>query len=99
MINFNHKLKKKQSKTSLDYKEHVDGLRAVAVISVILFHLDIELFKGGFIGVDVFFVISGYLISKIIFQKIESNKFSIKEFYINRARRILPMLLFMMLFF
>ena len=86
-------------KTNLDYKEHVDGLRAVAVISVILFHLDIELFKGGFVGVDVFFVISGYLISKIIFQKIESNKFSIKEFYINRARRILPMLLFMMLFF
>jgi peptidoglycan/LPS O-acetylase OafA/YrhL len=82
-----------------DYKEHVDGLRAIAVISVIFFHLDIKLFKGGFIGVDVFFVISGYLISRIIFQKIEINKFSIKEFYINRARRILPMLLFMMLFF
>ena len=82
-----------------DYKDHIDGLRAIAVISVIFFHLDIKLFKGGFIGVDIFFVISGYLISKIIFQKIEINKFSIKEFYINRARRILPMLLFMMLFF
>lgn len=82
-----------------NYKDHIDGLRAIAVISVIFFHLDINLFKGGFIGVDVFFVISGYLISKIIFQKIEINKFSIKEFYINRSRRILPMLLFMMLFF
>lgn len=77
------------------YRPDIDGLRALAVYSVILFHLQFDLafnFKltGGFIGVDIFFVISGYLISSIIFSEIDENKFSITSFYNRRARRILP---------
>ncbi len=77
------------------YRPDIDGLRALAVYSVILFHLKLELadnFKltGGFIGVDIFFVISGFLISSIILSEIDKNKFSIANFYNRRARRILP---------
>ena len=65
--------------TKKNYKKHIDGLRALSVISVIIFHLDHNFLPGGFIGVDIFFVISGYLISKIIIEKIEKKnlKFSI----------------------
>lgn len=72
----------------------MDGLRAVAVVSVILFHAGIEMFKGGFVGVDIFFVISGYLITSIIVQDIESGSFRFSDFYERRARRILPSLFF-----
>ena len=81
------------------YKKNIDGLRAIAVISVIIFHLDPILLSGGFIGVDIFFVISGYLISKIITVKIDNKNFKISEFFMARARRILPMLFFILLFF
>ena len=67
-------------------------MRALAVVPVILFHAGFELFSGGFVGVDVFFVISGYLITTILIEDIENNRFSIVKFYERRARRILPAL-------
>jgi peptidoglycan/LPS O-acetylase OafA/YrhL len=72
-------------------------LRALAVVPVILFHAGFELFSGGFVGVDVFFVISGYLITTILIEDIENKRFSIVNFYERRARRILPALFFVML--
>jgi peptidoglycan/LPS O-acetylase OafA/YrhL len=81
----------------LKYRPEIDGLRALAVVPVILFHAGFELFNGGFVGVDVFFVISGYLITTILIEDIENNRFSIVNFYERRARRILPALFFVML--
>jgi peptidoglycan/LPS O-acetylase OafA/YrhL len=79
------------------YLPHIDGLRGIAVLLVLLFHLDISLFKGGYIGVDVFFVISGYLISSILINKIDSNTFSFKEFYLRRLKRLMPSMLFVVI--
>lgn len=76
----------------MKYRAEIDGLRALAVIPVILFHAGFELFSGGFVGVDVFFVISGYLITSILIDEIENKEFSIVNFYERRARRILPAL-------
>lgn len=76
----------------LSYRADIDGLRAIAVLFVILFHIDSTVFTGGFIGVDVFFVISGYLITQIIEKELAQNKFSILAFYERRFRRILPAL-------
>jgi peptidoglycan/LPS O-acetylase OafA/YrhL len=81
----------------LKYRAEIDGLRALAVVPVILFHAGFELFSGGFVGVDVFFVISGYLITTILIEDIENKRFSIVNFYERRARRILPVLFFVML--
>lgn len=81
----------------MEYRPDINGLRAVAVISVILFHAGFEIFQGGYIGVDVFFVISGYLITCIILDGLERNKFSLARFYERRARRILPALFFVIL--
>ena len=81
----------------MKYRSEIDGLRALAVVPVILFHAGFELFNGGFVGVDVFFVISGYLITTILIEDIEKNRFSIINFYERRARRILPALFFVML--
>lgn len=83
--------------TAIKYRPEIDGLRAIAVLSVILFHADFDAFGGGFIGVDVFFVISGYLISTIILTEKQNNVFSLLGFYERRARRILPPLYFVML--
>ena len=80
-----------------DYKPHIDGLRALAVLPVIFFHAGFDYFKGGFIGVDIFFVISGYLITNIIIKDLSKKKFSLQNFYLRRARRILPALLFITL--
>ena len=80
-----------------DYKPYVDGLRALAVLPVIFFHADFALFKGGYIGVDVFFVISGYLITNIIIKDLLKKKFILKDFYLRRVRRILPVLYFVTL--
>jgi peptidoglycan/LPS O-acetylase OafA/YrhL len=87
----------------LTYRPEIDGLRAIAVSVVILYHAQItilahQLFKGGFIGVDIFFVISGYLITSIILKELfTTGYFSFKYFYERRVRRILPVLLFVML--
>lgn len=74
----------------LEYRAYIDGLRAVAVISVLLFHFDKRLLPGGFVGVDVFFVISGYLIASIIISECENGKFSFSRFYQRRISRIFP---------
>ena len=80
----------------MQYRAEIDGLRALAVLPVILFHAGFEWFSGGFVGVDVFFVISGYLITTIIISEMAEGKFSIVNFYERRARRILPALFFVM---
>lgn len=77
----------------MKYRREIDGLRALAVIPVILFHAGFEVFSGGYVGVDVFFVISGYLISNIVMAEMSADRFSIVQFYERRARRILPALL------
>jgi peptidoglycan/LPS O-acetylase OafA/YrhL len=74
------------------YRPEVDGLRAIAVLPVILFHAGVPFFSGGYIGVDIFFVISGFLITSIIARDIDNDRFSIVDFYERRARRILPAL-------
>ena len=82
----------------LNYRPEIDGLRAIAVTAVVLFHSELsifgeKIFKGGFIGVDIFFVISGYLISGIILKELHlSNYFQYKNFIEKRARRLLPAL-------
>lgn len=81
----------------MQYRPEIDGLRAVAVLPVILFHGGFDIFSGGFVGVDVFFVISGYLITTLLIEDIEQGKFSLLSFYERRARRILPALFFVML--
>lgn len=75
------------------YRIELDGLRSLAVTLVILFHLDIRAFSGGYIGVDVFFVISGFLISRILVSEMHQNSFSFKKFYVRRIARLLPALL------
>lgn len=82
------------SSTPLSYRSEIDGMRALAVLPVMLFHAGFEAFSGGFVGVDVFFVISGYLICYIILGEIETGGFSFIDFYERRARRILPALFF-----
>lgn len=74
----------------LKYRPHIDGLRTIAVVSVVLFHLGVGYIPGGFVGVDIFFVISGFLISRIIYTEALAGEFSVVKFYERRARRILP---------
>ena len=79
------------------YRPDIDGLRAVAVLSVVAFHAFPGWMKGGFIGVDVFFVISGFLISTIIFENLDKDTFSFAEFYARRIKRIFPALLLVLI--
>lgn len=81
----------------LKYRGEIDGLRAVAVLPVILFHAGFGLFGGGYVGVDVFFVISGYLITTILLSELQAGSFTLVGFYERRARRILPALFVVML--
>lgn len=74
------------------YRPEIDGLRALAVLAVVFYHLDASFIRGGFAGVDIFFVISGFLITSIIASDIKAGRFSLAEFYERRARRILPAL-------
>ena len=80
----------------IGYRPEIDGLRAVAVLPVIMYHAGISGFSGGFVGVDVFFVISGYLITSIIIREMEEGRFSLLRFWERRARRILPALYLVM---
>lgn len=84
------------STTALHYRKDIDGLRAIAVLAVIFFHLNPAWASGGFVGVDLFFVISGYLITGQIRKDLANNAFSVKKFYIRRIRRIVPPLLAML---
>lgn len=85
----------------INYRPEIDGLRAIAVLAVIFYHLELPLglipLNGGFIGVDIFFVISGYLISKIIVKDVTNDSFSFNQFYLRRAKRILPVLILVIL--
>jgi peptidoglycan/LPS O-acetylase OafA/YrhL len=83
--------------TQPKYRADIDGLRALAVLSVVGFHAFPKWVKGGFIGVDIFFVISGFLISTIIFDNLERNRFSFVEFYSRRVKRIFPALLLVLI--
>src|SRR5215475_1777383 len=74
------------------YRADIEGLRAVAVLSVLLYHLGVPGFGGGFVGVDIFFVISGFLITGLIKRDVERRTFSFQRFYLRRARRIVPAL-------
>ena len=80
------------------YRPDIDGLRAIAVLSVVGFHAFPEWISGGFIGVDIFFVISGFLISTIIFENLDKGDFSISDFYSRRIRRIFPALALILFF-
>jgi peptidoglycan/LPS O-acetylase OafA/YrhL len=80
----------------MQYRREVDGLRALAVLPVIFFHAGFGAFRGGFVGVDIFFVISGYLITSILIAEASSNTYSLINFYERRARRILPALFVVM---
>ena len=82
---------------SLKYNPALDGLRGIAISLVLLFHIWPEYFSFGYVGVDIFFVLSGYLITQIIHTKLQSNSFSFKEFYRNRIRRIFPAMILVVL--
>lgn len=82
-----------QNHAGFVYRPEIDGLRAIAVMLVVLFHLKLPGFDGGFVGVDVFFVISGFLITGIILSDLGSGKFSLADFYIKRVARLIPALL------
>ncbi len=82
---------------SLTYNPAIDGLRGIAITLVLLFHIWPEFFSFGYVGVDIFFVLSGYLITQILHAKLETNTFSLKEFYRNRIRRIFPAMLIVVL--
>jgi peptidoglycan/LPS O-acetylase OafA/YrhL len=75
------------------YLKHIDGLRAIAVLSIVLFHFDVNLLSGGYVGVDIFFVISGFLITSHISTEIKNNTFRFSDFYGRRVRRLLPALI------
>lgn len=87
-----------KSLTSPKYRADIDGLRAIAVLSVVGYHAFPNLVRGGFVGVDIFFVISGFLISTIIFENLEKNTFSFRVFYARRINRIFPALLVLIVF-
>src|SRR5215469_4120049 len=81
-----------QERASLRYRADIDGLRALAVVPVVFYHFHVAPFSGGFVGVDVFFVISGYLITSLIYAEMRSGEYSLAGFYERRVRRILPAL-------
>lgn len=82
----------------MDHRREIDGLRALAVLPVIIFHANADWMPGGFVGVDIFFVISGFLITSIIFSELQRGNFTIANFYERRVRRIMPALLVVIIF-
>jgi peptidoglycan/LPS O-acetylase OafA/YrhL len=77
---------------AMHYRKDIDGLRSIAVLAVIVFHM--RYLPNGYLGVDVFFAISGYLITKIVYNEAVNSQFSIINFYLRRIRRIIPLVLF-----
>lgn len=84
------------SKTKLEYRPDLDGMRAIAVVAVVLYHFGVPYVPGGFVGVDVFFVLSGYFISRQIFTELDQGRFSLTGFYDRRIRRLFPALFLML---
>ena len=76
----------------MQYRRDIDGLRALAIVPVVLYHAGAHYFPGGFVGVDVFFVISGFLITGILYRDVSSGKANLVNFYVRRIKRILPAL-------
>ncbi|NLC65886.1 MAG: acyltransferase, partial [Clostridium sp.] len=81
--------------SATSFRAEINGLRAIAVVSVVLFHFGIAGFSGGFVGVDIFFVISGFLMTSIVIRGLGKKNFSFISFYLARARRIIPALFFL----
>jgi len=77
---------------SREFREDINSMRAIAVILVLLFHLDFSTFQGGYLGVDIFFVISGYLITKSLITKLKAGNFQFRDFYFGRIKRLFPAL-------
>ncbi len=94
----NNKVIDHMNPSPYSYRRDIDGLRAVAVLLVLFYHLQWHFFSAGFVGVDVFFVISGYLITKHLLSDIQNHRFSLKNFYLKRARRIFPALSVVLIF-
>ena len=82
----------------IGFRSDIDGMRAIAVLSVVLFHMGFKGTPGGYVGVDVFFVLSGFLITQDVINRIDAKNFSIFEFYLRRIRRIFPALFAVLLF-
>ncbi|HPV67368.1 MAG TPA: acyltransferase, partial [Sphingorhabdus lacus] len=82
----------KTTTSALSYRPDIDGLRAIAVLAVLFFHADLGFVPGGYAGVDIFFVISGYLITRLIVGEIDEDNFSLMRFYERRIRRLFPAL-------
>jgi peptidoglycan/LPS O-acetylase OafA/YrhL len=91
-VNFLFKLTNISNIKRVSFRQDINGLRAVAVLAVVFYHAELEIFKGGWLGVDIFFVISGYLISNIIISELNEGTFSFKTFYLRRVKRIIPAL-------
>ena len=83
--------------SGIQYRPEIDGLRSIAIIPILMFHFGYTLFSGGFTGVDIFFVISGYLITSIISKELNQGNFTFQKFYLRRAKRILPLLFLVLL--
>lgn len=98
MLNFSSPIAKSLQQHNKTYRPDIDGLRAVAVLCVLVFHAFPSVLPGGFIGVDIFFVMSGYLISTILFESLKNNTFSFFDFYLRRAKRIFPSLIVVLIF-
>src|SRR5210317_1819526 len=98
MVEWIYKLTDISNIKRISFRQDINGLRAIAVLAVVFYHAELELFKGGWLGVDIFFVISGYLISNIIISELNEGTFSFKYFYLRRVRRILPALFSTFLF-
>src|SRR5215475_9538708 len=79
----------------MEFRQDINGLRAIAVLAVVVFHFGIRWFGGGFVGVDIFFVISGFLMTSIIFRRLDRHEFSLLGFYLDRGKRIIPALTFL----
>ena len=82
----------------ISFRKDINGLRAISVLAVVFYHIGIGPFDGGWLGVDIFFVISGYLISNIIISELNHGNFSFASFYLRRVRRILPALISILIF-
>jgi len=78
------------SAPALSYRHDIDGLRAISMLVILIVHLDLPVLPGGFVAVDLFFVISGYVITRIIFKSMTEGRFSLRDFYERRTRRLLP---------